>query len=92
MRWILFLNRVALLCNVCFVMVMIIRYTKNFIHNQPINSYIITLGYSSFIVNFFVTILLLILLLGKKKSLVPTWLSITNFLFFVIQILIFLIS
>ncbi len=91
MRWLLFIGRVALLCNICFAMVMVIRYMKDYIHNQTISSYIITLGYSAFFINFFLNLFIIIALFRKKETFVPTWLSVINLLFFIAQIVVFFI-
>lgn len=91
MRWLLFAGRVALLCNVCFVMAMIIRYTKDFIHNQTISSYIITLGYSAFFINLFLNLFIVIALFRKTKTFVPAWLAVINLVFFIAQIIVFFI-
>lgn len=87
MRWILFLARVTLLCNFCFALSMVIRYTGDFIKNKDINSYIIILGLVAVVVNLFLNILQVILLLSQKKFLVPSWLLITNFIFLVMEII-----
>ncbi len=91
MRWLLFISRVALLCNVCFALTMIIRYSHDFIHNQAVNNYIITLGYVSFPINFLMNVLLLVMMFSKKNIGVPSWLSITNFIFLIAQLIVFLI-
>jgi hypothetical protein len=90
MRWLLFISRLALLCNLCFTICIVIRYTHDFIRSENVNNYIIILGwYSSFIINFFVNIFSVVLLFRGKKILIPVWLSIVNFLFFVIQVIYF---
>lgn len=86
MRWILFLARVTLLCNLCFALMLIIRYTGDFIKNQNINNYIIILAYSAVFINFFVNIMQIIMLLRRKEIPVSSWLAITNFLFLLVQI------
>ena len=91
MRWLLFISRVALLCNVSFGLTMIIRYSHDFIHNQSVNNYIITLGYVAFPLNFILNVLLLVLMFSKKNIGVPSWLSITNFIFLIAQMIVFLI-
>ena len=91
MRWLLFISRVTLLCNLCFALTLIIRYSHDFIRNQTVSNYVITLGYSSFVINFFLTVLLLVTLFRKKDSSIPIWLTITNLLFFIVQIFAFII-
>jgi hypothetical protein len=90
MRWLLFISRLALLCNLCFAVCIGIRYTHDFIGNENVNNYIIILGwYASFIINFFVNIFSAVTLFRKKKTGVPVWLSVVNLLFFIIQIFYF---
>ncbi len=92
MRWLLFISRVALLCNLCFMVCIIIRYTHDFINNQNVTSYIIILGLgASFVINLFVNILSVFTLLQKKETWVPVWLSMINLLFFIAQIFYFFI-
>ena len=91
MRWLLFISRVTLLCNLCFALTLIIRYSHDFIRNQTVSNYVITLGYSSFVINFFLTVLLFVTLFRKKDSSIPIWLTITNLLFFIVQIFAFII-
>ena len=91
MRWLLFISRVTLLCNLCFALTLIIRYSHDFIRNQTVSNYVITLGYSSFVINFFLTVLLFVTLFRKKDSSIPIWLTITNLLLFIVQILAFII-
>jgi hypothetical protein len=90
MRWLLFISRVALLCNLCFIVCVTIRYTHDFINNQDVNNYIIILGwYASFVINFIVNILSVIMLIQKKDTLVPLWLTTVNLLFFIFQVIYF---
>ncbi len=91
MRWLLFISRVVLLCNVCFALTMVIRYSHDFIHNQSVNNIVILLGFSAFPLNFIVNVLLLGMMFTKKNITVPSWLLITNFIFLIAQMIIFLI-
>ena len=91
MRWLLFISRVVLLCNVCFALTMVIRYSHDFIHNQNVNNIVILLGFSAFPLNFIVNVLLLGMMFTKKNITVPSWLLITNFIFLIAQMIIFLI-
>lgn len=92
MRWLLFISRVALLCNFCFIICITVRYTHDFINNQDLNNYIIILGwYVSFVLNFLVNIVSLVLLIQKRDTKVPSWLSTVNLLFFIGQSVYFFI-
>ncbi len=88
MRILLFLSRVTLLCNILFLLCVIIARTKDFIHNESINNYIIILGFSAPVLNFILTVLIIINMLRKKVNTIPAWLTITNFLFLIAQLMI----
>jgi len=66
----------------------IIARTKDFIHNESINNYVIILGFSAPILNFILTILIITNVMRKKVNTIPAWLSITNFLFLIAQLMI----
>jgi hypothetical protein len=90
MRWLLFLARVAFICNVLFLLCLIILFTKDFIHSEFFKSIIIVLGwFLSFPVNFTVNTTEIVLLLSRKPSQTPNWLRIFNFIVFILQIIIF---
>ena len=91
MRLVRFLSRVAFICNICFLLVSLLRYVPAPPDNALMSD-IIVLGYLGPIaVNLFVNVIVLILfLLGRiGSSGSPRWLLITNFVFFVIQIFLF---
>jgi len=87
MRKLLFLSRVAYLCNICFLLAWLIQYLPVSPHGH-IASTIIVLGTGiavilNIVVNFFV-----IISLFQKKSnwqLYPRWLIICNFFFLLLQ-------
>ena len=87
MRWLLFISRVALLCDLCFSVAQLIRYWRDFIHDQDINTYIITMGYASYLLNLLITVLLVVLVIRKKPLPVPSWMAITIIAFLLIQII-----
>jgi len=91
MRLLLFLQRVTFICNILFILCLIIRYTHNFISNEDLKSSIIILGWAlSFILGFVVHLWELIILYNQSISIVPKWLRITNFLIFIFQLIYFL--
>jgi len=91
MRLLLFLQRVTFICNMLFILCLIIRYTHNFISNEDFKSSIIILGWAlSFILGFVVHLWELIILYNQSISIVPKWLRITNFLIFIFQLIYFL--
>ena|SRR2546421_2748960 len=89
MRWVLFLSRVALICNVFFLLTVLLHY-RNYIEDQVTVSTVIIIGYvmAVFIFNPIVNIYYLIILARKKKlfQIVPRWLVLTNFIFLLLQL------
>ena len=88
-RWLLFLSRVAFLCNICFLIAFSIQMT-DWIKNPDITSMIALVGYlMGFLVNPFVNLSYLVMLIVARRKLkvVPSWLLTANILFLVIQIL-----
>lgn len=89
MRWILFLSRVAFICNLFFLFSVLLQW-KLFFSNQAFFSTIIIAGYflAPFVFNPLVAILYAVLLLQKKRltDVVPKWLAVTNFIFLLLQI------
>ena len=89
MRWVLFLSRVALICNVFFLLTVLLHY-RNYIEDQVTVSTVIIIGYvmAVFIFNPLVNIYYLIILARKKKlfQIVPRWLVLTNFIFLLLQL------
>ena len=88
-KWLLFLSRVAFICNIFFLLAFSIQMT-NWIRNDDITSMIALIGYiMGFILNplLNLTYLIMFLTARKKLKIVPSWLITANILFFVIQIL-----
>ena len=93
MRWLLFLSKLAFICNLIFVPAFILQI-KDFIHNQNLSSYIIIIGFvlaflfnpiSNFCYLFFFFV-------NKKKlSIVPGWLIVINILFLFLQVVFLLL-
>jgi cytochrome bd-type quinol oxidase subunit 2 len=92
MRLLRLLSRVAFICNVCFVLTYGVSWLPNPPEGEVVSS-IIVLGYFlAVIVNTLVNLCLIILLIfGRlKTNLIPLWLLIVNFIFFIIQFVIIL--
>lgn len=88
-KGLLFLSRVAFICNVCFLVAFSIQMT-DWIKNEDITSMIVLIGYiMGFIINpLLVLFYFFMFLLAKKKlKVIPSWLLTANILFLVIQIL-----
>jgi len=84
----LFLSRIAFICNVFFVLAFTL-HLSNWIRNEDITSSILILGYLlGFILNPIVNIVYLLLALFRRKFIpaVPAWLVMGNVMFLLIQI------
>ena len=89
MRWLLFISRVALICNICFLFAFSLQLTK-WIHNEQLSSTLVVIGYvMGFIINPLVIFCYLVVFLVSRKRMVsiPAWIVTANVLFFVMQIL-----
>jgi len=88
MRLLLFLQRVAFICNILFLLCLTILFTHNFIESRDLQGYIIILGLVvSFFIGLAVNIWELLLLFNRKISAVPKWMRMFNFIVFIIQII-----
>jgi hypothetical protein len=88
MRWLLFLSRLAFICNIFFLLAVSLQLT-NWVHNQDIAATIAIIGYFMVVLfNPLVNILYFILFIIRKKfwTIVPSWLIASNILFLVMQI------
>jgi hypothetical protein len=91
MKILIFFSRIALLCNICFIIAEIMRYSDD-LQLNPVYSTVVVLGYTSMILNVLLAITILIIFATRRQSLnsIPRWLLIINFLFLIAQIFIFL--
>lgn len=83
----LFFSRVALLCNLSFVVAFLMHYSPK-VSNGFVPSTIIILGFVlSIVINILINMLYILITLADKpiSHFVPQWLIITNFLFFLFQ-------
>jgi hypothetical protein len=84
MRWLLFMNRVALICNICFAAMFAIKDIKDLSDNSAVKT-VVVLGLCAFIFNF-ITLMIssIAYLAGKRKSLsIP--LFVINIAFFLVE-------
>jgi hypothetical protein len=89
MRWLLFLSRLAFICNIFFLLAVSLQLS-NWIHNQQLVSTVVIIGYvMGFILNPLVLLCYLIQMLLRKKFWrnIPPWLIIANIAFTIILIL-----
>ena len=90
MKRLLFLSRIAFICNLFFLLTVVMHWSA-FFENQAIVSTIIIIGYmlAVFIFNPIVNIAYITLLLLHKKLpvIVPRWLVFSNFVFLLLQLI-----
>lgn len=87
MRWLVILAKAAVICNVAFLLCIVILYSKNFIPGEFLKGLIIILGLVlSFIVNSIVNLAEIVLAFMRKPSPVLLWIRAINFVVFSIQI------
>ena len=93
MRWLLFLSKLAFICNLAFLVSFVFRVT-NWLSNHDIRAYIIIIGWVlSAIFNPVVVFIYLIVFWIKRKKLaiVPVWLIVMNILFLFLQLIFLLL-
>ena len=92
MRGILFMNRFALICNLCFLAMFILQDIKGLEKFQIVVSTILVLAISSVIINCVTILVTTIVYLLKKKHLIPKFLFLLNIIFFLLQFYHYFIS
>jgi hypothetical protein len=93
MRWLLFLSKLAFICNLAFLVSFLFRVTS-WLENQDIKAYIIIIGWVlSVIFNPLVVLCYLLFFLFKRKSLavVPAWIIVLNIFFLFLQLVFLLL-
>lgn len=90
-----FFSRVAFICNVCFVLVWVMRYYPVLEEGRPSDaiSLILIMGILfAFVLNTAVNLVILVFILRRKLvwKHFPGWLIIANFLFLLPQIILYL--
>jgi hypothetical protein len=89
MKGLLFLSRLALICNTLFVACLVFQHTPELGLPQGVKGTVVVLGWIlPLFINFSVIIAYLINAIRKKVAGLPAWLIITNILFFIAQVLI----
>lgn len=90
-----FFARFTFICNVCFIIAVILRAvelsrktTGNFsgaIKFQPLEATLVILGYGAIFVNFVFLLLLVYLGISRKLNSLPAWIWVFNLLIFPFQ-------
>ncbi len=91
-KWLSFFSRIALICNLCFLCMMFVHYTYDFLAGlHGIESTVVVLGVLSFIVNIILQACLFIFRAVKKDISIKPWLRIFNVAMFALQIIYYFI-
>jgi hypothetical protein len=92
MQKVLFFSRVAFICNVCFALTWLLRYYPALQQGHGVSTILVLGIVVAGILNLAVNGVLLALLVSKKTTWnhFPRWLIITNFLFLIPQLILFL--
>lgn len=81
------MSKAAFICNIAFLLCLVILFTKNFITGEALKGIIIILGLLlSFLLNCVVNTTEVILAARRRPSPVRLWLRAFNFVIFAIQI------
>ena len=90
MRWLSFLSKLALVCNLFFLLSVFLHF-NSFLKDEAIVSTIVIIGYALavFIFTPIINMIYFTFLVLRKKlfGIVPKWLVLTNFIFLLLQIL-----
>ena len=94
-----FFSKVIFICNISFVIAVILRVVENAnkkegifdgaIKFQPLESTLVVMGYGAIFLNLIFNLILATLLLTKAKPAIASWLLWTNFIFLIAQIIYF---
>lgn len=94
-----FFSKFVFVCNLAFLLSVVMRFVEwgndtaaqsnDALGFQPLKSTLIILGYSAVLFNVVFLLLLVLKKIVKGDSNIPLWLSLSNFFFFVLQILYF---
>jgi hypothetical protein len=89
MSRLLFFSRVAFLCNICFLATFIIRFVPALKEAFFVSTIVIIGLVMSIVINVMVNLFCLLMVMTRKplRRYVPMWMMITNFLFFVFQVI-----
>jgi hypothetical protein len=89
MRALSFFSKFAFICNLLFLVCLIIQRTHDFIGSQSVNYFVIPLGwFVSPLINLIVCLWYGARWAGKRPVNTPRWLVLVNFLFLLMQLFI----
>lgn len=87
MKWLSFLSKLAFICNICFVLCLLLRYS-NLELDDEINSLLIIIGWFMAIVVSVFYFLITVIAAARKRhagSGVAAWLVMANFAFLIVE-------
>jgi hypothetical protein len=92
MRPLLFATRMAFICNMLFILCLIIQRTYDFIPNKDLSGMIVLLGWIvAPIQNLIANIWYGLVLVSKSTIRLPLWLAVTNLVILAIQFIVYII-
>jgi hypothetical protein len=92
MRFLKFMNRVALICNICYLLMFILQDIKGLDKFNSVVGILIILALVAFVFNFITLLCTTIAYFIGKKNIVPKYLFILNVMFFLLQFYYFFIA
>lgn len=89
-----FLSRLAFICNLCWLLVSFSQWLPKFPDNAITSNIIVLAWIGGSLLNILLNTILLLLLLVRRlrKSGIPIWLMIVNFIFFALQLTVFILN
>ncbi|HQS35474.1 MAG TPA: hypothetical protein PLC18_08665 [Sediminibacterium sp.] len=92
MRPLLFATRMAFICNMLFILCLIIQRTYDFIPSKDLSSMVVLLGWIvAPIQNLIANIWYGLVLVSKSSIRLPLWIAVTNMVLLIIQFIVFII-
>jgi len=92
MRPLLFATRMAFICNMLFILCLIIQRTYDFIPNKDLSSMVVLLGWMvAPIQNLIANIWYGLVLVSKSTIRLPQWIAVFNLSLLIIQMFVYLI-
>lgn len=92
MRPLLFATRMAFICNMLFILCLVIQRTYDFLPHKDLSSMVVLLGWIvAPIQNLIANIWYGLVLVSKSAIRLPLWIAVTNFILLIIQFFVFII-
>lgn len=92
MRPLLFATRMAFICNMLFILCLIIQRTYDFLPHKDLSSMVVLLGWIvAPIQNLIANIWYGLVLVSKSTIRLPLWIAVTNSILLIIQFIVFII-